>query len=205
MQNDESSKAPRLTRIYTKVGDKGDTLLASGARIPKDHPRIDSYGTVDELNAFLGLFRDRLASTGKGHFTDLTTMLGSVQNEMHDLGGELSTPLERLDLTRQQVVTAESIARLEREMDAFNAALPPLANFVVPGGHEANSLAHVCRTVCRRAERQVVALSRVEPVRDEARIYLNRLSDWLFVVGRVVSQRLGCPEVLWRQAGRTAP
>jgi cob(I)alamin adenosyltransferase len=193
----------RLTKIYTKVGDKGTTMLADGRKVAKDSPRIETYGTVDELNAFLGLFRDVLAKEGGGGFGDLDQALARIQNEMHDLGGELSMPHERLDTSRQQVVTSASVARLEREIDELNAPLPPLANFVLPGGHVANSHAHVCRTICRRAERLVVALAATETVRDEPRIYLNRLSDWLFVVGRVVSARLKIPEILWQQQGKT--
>lgn len=191
----------RLTKIYTKVGDKGTTLLASGAKVPKDSVRIESYGTVDELNAFLGQLADTVRAAGD-KLADLLPKLAQVQNEIFDLGGELATPMEVLNVERQQVVTHATIARLESEIDHYNESLPPLENFVLPGGHPANSAAHVCRTVCRRAERQVVALAREEQVRDEARIYLNRLSDWLFVVSRVVSLRLGCPEVLWQQAGK---
>lgn len=188
----------RLTKIYTKVGDKGTTLLASGAKVPKDSPRIDCYGTVDELNSFLGLLRDSLEPE---LFIDLLKQLAAVQNECFDLGGELATPVDLLDPTRQQVVSTASIARLEHEMDHYNESLEPLANFILPGGHRANSLAHVCRTVCRRAERAIVALANAgEAVRDEPRIYLNRLSDWLFIVSRVISQRLKVPEVLWQQA-----
>jgi cob(I)alamin adenosyltransferase len=193
----------RLTKIYTKVGDKGLTMLASGEKVPKHAPRIEAYGTVDELNSFLGLWRDTLTAEAGGLFEDMIPRIAQIQNEMHDLGGELATPPAILDTKKQQVVNADSIARLERELDEYNEKLPPLANFILPGGHRANSLAHVCRTVCRRAERLVVALAEVETVRDDARIYLNRLSDWLFVAGRVVSQRLGVPEVLWRQAGKT--
>lgn len=187
----------RLTKIYTKVGDKGTTLLANGERVPKDSLRIESYGNVDELNSFLGLLRDGLAAEGE-RFQDLLAQLSLIQNEIFDVGGELATPAPALDTTRQRVVTKAAISRLENEMDAFNEALPPLANFVLPGGHPANSLAHVCRTVCRRAERGVVALAAAEPVRDDVRIYLNRLSDWLFVLSREISKRLGVPEVLWR-------
>lgn len=193
----------RLTKIYTKVGDQGLTMLAGGSKVPKDSPRIDTYGTVDELNSFLGCLRDILQATDGARFVDVIKQLSVVQNEMHDLGGELSTPAERLDLTKQQVVSLESIARLEREMDAYNDMLPPLANFVLPGGHQANSMAHICRTVCRRTERLVVALARTETIRSEPRIFLNRLSDWLFIISRVISQRLNVPEILWHQAGKT--
>lgn len=191
----------RLTKIYTKVGDKGQTLLATGVKVPKDSLRIEAYGTVDELNSFLGLLRDSLDSLGTA-FVDLVASVALIQNEMHDLGGELATPLEALNLERQQVVSVREITRLESEMDGFNEKLAPLANFVLPGGHAANSTAHICRTVCRRAERLVVTLGREEPLRDDVRIYLNRLSDWLFVLSRVISQRLGLAEILWVQRGR---
>ncbi len=191
----------RLTKIYTKVGDKGQTMLASGQKVPKDSLRIETYGTVDELNAFLAVLHDHLAADAN-KFKDLIDRIAAVQNETFDLGGELSMPPEKLDPTKQQVVSAAQIARLENEIDEYNEKLPPLANFVLPGGHPANSAAHVCRTVCRRAERLVVKLSREEPVRDDARIYLNRLSDWLFVASREISRRLGVAEVLWKQAKR---
>jgi cob(I)alamin adenosyltransferase len=196
----------RLTKIYTKIGDKGTTALAGGTTVGKDSPRIDCYGTVDELNAFIGLLRDTIAAadgTSK-QFSDLLAQLAVVQNEIFDLGGELSTPLASLDVQKQQVIRSESILRLEDEIDRYNENLQPLMNFVLPGGHQANSAAHVCRTVCRRAERLLVKLARVEPVREEPRIYLNRLSDWFFVASRVISQRLGVPEVLWQQAGKKA-
>ncbi len=193
----------RLTKIYTKVGDKGQTLLASGAKVAKDSLRIESYGTIDELNSFIGLLRDTLAATNRDGFADITQMLGKIQNEMHDLGGELATPHEALNLDRQQVVTLADVERLEGEIDAFNEMLPPLANFILPSGHTATSTAHVCRTICRRAERRLVSLDRAEQIRQEPRIYLNRLSDWLFVVSRVISKRLGVAEVLWQQSGKT--
>lgn len=196
----------RLTKIYTKVGDQGSTMLAGGTKVPKDSLRIETYGTVDELNSFLGCLRDSLTTTAAANstlFQDLIGQLATIQNEMHDLGGELSTPHEQLDISKQQVVGTAAIERLEHEMDAHNETLAPLANFVIPGGHPCNSLAHVCRTVCRRTERLVVALAREAQIRTEPRIYLNRLSDWLFIASRVVSQRLGAPEVLWRQAGKT--
>jgi cob(I)alamin adenosyltransferase len=173
-------------------------MLASGQKVPKDSLRIETYGTVDELNSFLGVLRDTLAADAS-KFKDLIERIARIQNETFDLGGELSMPPEKLDATKQQVVTQGSITRLENEIDEYNDKLPPLANFVLPGGHLANSSAHVCRTVCRRAERLVVALSREETVRDDVRIYLNRLSDWLFVASREISRRLGVPEVLWQQ------
>lgn len=190
----------RLTKIYTKIGDKGNTMLAGGESVPKDHIRIEAYGTIDELNAHLGHLRDSLNDESK--FDDLVSALHKIQNEMHDVGGELSTPQNILDISKQQVVNQESIDRLESEIDKHNDTLQPLTNFVLPGGHRLNSLAQICRTVCRRSERRIWSLSKTETVREEPIIYVNRLSDWLFVIGRVISARLDAPEVLWKQVGK---
>jgi len=187
----------RLTKIYTKVGDKGSTLLATGERVLKTSTRIEAYGTVDELNAFVGVLGDELR-VSKG-CDSILSQLHTIQNELFDIGGELATPSKHLDITKQQVVTAASVKRLEDEIDIMNAGLPPLANFVLPGGHRANSAAHVARTVCRRAEREVFRLAEKEEVREDVRIYLNRLSDWFFVAGRAISSQLGVNEVLWSQ------
>jgi len=192
----------RLTKIYTKVGDKGTTGLANGQVVSKYSTRIESYGAVDELNAVTGMLRDELAMLPAESFGDLVAQLRLVQNELFDLGGELATPVEVLNIERQQVVTMQSVERLEHEMDRFNQSLQPLSNFVLPGGHRANSVAHLARTICRRAERRVVALGDEEVLREECRIYLNRLSDWLFVVSRVISAGLGCPENLWQQRNK---
>ncbi len=196
----------RLTKIYTKVGDKGLTSLANGVKVPKYHVRIEAYGTVDELNSFTGMLRDQLhlleQHKGMPRIMELMVRLRQIQNELFDVGGELATPAEVLDIARQQVVTHESVLRLEREIDEFNGLLEPLANFVLPGGHPANSLAHVVRTVCRRAERAIFALANEESVREEVLIYLNRLSDWFFVVSRVISQEVGVPELQWHQKGK---
>ena len=199
----------RLTKIYTKVGDKGMTCLANGTKVPKYHLRIEAYGTVDELNSFTGLLRDQLQQMEQHKaiacIAELMVRLRLIQNELFDVGGELATPVESLDTARQQVVSHESVSRLEKEMDEYNDGLEPLMNFVLPGGHPANSLAHVVRTVCRRAERSVVALANEESVREEVSIYLNRLSDWFFVVGRVISREACVPEILWQQKGKNAP
>lgn len=196
----------RLTRIYTKMGDKGGTTLASGEKISKAAFRLEAYGTVDELNSWMGLLRDQIALQGafKAHWLDQS--LCRVQNELFDLGGELATPTKHLNIEKQRVVSAEDVALLEHEIDAINENLQPLANFVLPGGHVCNSTAHIARTVCRRAERELVRLRIDEPdVRGETQIYLNRLSDWLFVMSRFISQQLGCPEVLWQQKRPSAP
>ncbi|MEN9834600.1 MAG: hypothetical protein RL011_793 [Pseudomonadota bacterium] len=195
----------RLTKIYTKIGDKGTTMLADGTMVPKHSLRIETYGTIDELNSYLGWLRDVLRDTEPQLFAALITRLGLIQNEMHDLGGELATPTDRLRPERQNLVSAETVGRLEAEIDSYNDSLPALSNFVLPGGHQANSAAHICRTVCRRAERLIVRLGSVEPLREEPRIYVNRLSDWLFVVSRYISMTLGVSEVLWNQGGKSRP
>ncbi len=177
-------------------------MLATGAMVDKDCVRIEAYGTVDELNSWVGLLRDSLLETESSEVTLLVQSLLKVQNELFDVGGELSVPTEALDTSRQQVVGPESIQRLEREIDEWNEELEPLKNFVLPGGHRTNSVAHLARTVCRRAERRVVAMARTEAVRDDVRIYLNRLSDWLFVISRILSKSLGAPEILWKQKGK---
>jgi cob(I)alamin adenosyltransferase len=187
----------RLSKIYTKTGDKGSTLLATGERVLKSNVRIEAYGTVDELNSVLGMLRDTIAADSRT--SDLVEMLAKIQNELFDIGGELSVPLDVLDTKRQQVVTMDDVVRLEKEMDLFNEKLPALENFVIPGGHMANSTAHLVRTVCRRAERAIVRMSEQDAVRDEIRIYLNRLSDWFFVLSRELSRRLAVAEVLWAQ------
>lgn len=189
----------RLTNIYTKVGDKGTTILATGDRVDKSAPRIEAYGTVDELNSITGILRDALTSMRHGKFQQTTEQLQQIQNELFDLGAELATPLRVLDDTKQNVVGPELVSRLEAEIDDMNKNLPPLENFILPGGNIANSYAHLARTVCRRAERRVVAMGHVEEIRPEVVIYLNRLSDWFFVVSRFISKALGAPETLWDQ------
>ena len=187
----------RLSKIYTKTGDKGSTLLATGERVLKSNVRIEAYGTVDELNSVVGMLRDTIAADSRTW--DLVEMLAKIQNELFDIGGELSVPLDVLDTKRQQVVTMDDVVRLEKEMDLFNEKLPALENFVIPGGHMANSTAHLVRTVCRRTERAIVRMSEQDAVRDEIRIYLNRLGDWFFVLSRELSRRLAVAEVLWAQ------
>lgn len=189
----------RLTNIYTKVGDKGTTILATGDRVDKSAPRIEAYGTVDELNSITGILRDALTSMRQAEFQHTTEQLQQIQNELFDLGAELATPLRVLDDTKQNVVGPELVSRLESEIDDMNKNLPPLENFILPGGNIANSYAHLARTVCRRAERRVVAMGHVEEIRPEVVIYLNRLSDWFFVVSRFISRVLGVPETLWDQ------
>jgi cob(I)alamin adenosyltransferase len=176
----------RLTRIYTRTGDAGTTGLASGKRVAKDSARIEAMGAVDELNSILGaLLAETLPAAAR-------TGLEGVQNDLFDLGGELSVP-------GHPIMTKGHIERLERELDRLNAELPPLKDFILPGGSRAAALAHVARTVCRRAERRVVTLSRKEKTAPAMLAYLNRLSDLLFVLARSFNRDAGRPDVLWQQ------
>lgn len=183
-----------LNRIYTKRGDAGETGLVGGQRVPKDTPRIEAYGTVDELNAFVGLAA--VSCSEDSRLAPLAAILRRVQHELFNLGSILAT--EPADVhPHQPRVTAAEIAQLEREIDSMNAGLPALRSFVLPGGTRLNAELHVTRTVCRRVERLVVAMAREESVPPEVIPYLNRLSDAMFVWSRWVNHVLGVPEVLW--------
>ena len=186
---------PRLAinRVYTRQGDAGETALAGGQRVPKDGPRIVAYGTVDELNAFVGAAR---MAADDPRLAQLSAILLRVQHELFNLGSILATLTEDVHPKQARVTDAE-VARLEAEMDAMNEGLPPLRSFVLPGGSRLNAELHICRTVCRRAERACVALGRVEGIPPETVRYLNRLSDALFVWSRWASHVTGAPEILW--------
>jgi cob(I)alamin adenosyltransferase len=183
-----------INRVYTRQGDAGETGLAGGQRVPKDSRRIEAYGTVDELNSFVGLARDTVAADPA--LAELSNILLRIQHELFNLGSILATLPEDVH-PRQARITEAEIVQLEAEMDQMNAELPPLRSFVLPGGSRLNAELHVCRTVCRRAERAVVALARDEQVPAEAAKYLNRLGDAFFVWSRWASHRGGTPETLW--------
>ncbi|HUH89119.1 MAG TPA: cob(I)yrinic acid a,c-diamide adenosyltransferase [Lysobacter sp.] len=181
----------RLSRIYTRTGDDGSTGLGDGSRVAKDSARVNAYGTVDEANSAIGLV---LASEVPD---DVRSLLTAIQHQLFDLGGELCIP------GHAAIVDAD-IDRLEQHLDAFNQNLPPLKEFILPGGGEAGARCHIARTVVRRAERETVTLSRLEPVRPEAVRYLNRLSDLLFVLSRVLARASGHGEVVWHHERRKA-
>ncbi len=183
-----------LTRIYTRGGDAGETSLGDGSRVPKQSLRVAAYGTVDEANATIGLARLHADP-------DTDAMLSRIQNELFDLGADLCTPEDGRKSAGALRIVAPQVARLEREIDAMNAGLQPLASFILPGGSAAAAYLHLSRTVVRRAERLVCELAAVEPVNPEAVKYLNRLSDHLFVLGRRVNGN-GARDVLW-QPGAT--
>ena len=193
---DEKFDQPRLAinRVYTRMGDAGETSLAGGQRVPKDSPRIEAYGTVDELNSFVGLARE--TAEGDPAVGALSEILLRVQHELFNLGSILATRPEDVH-PRQARVTKAEISQLEAEMDRMNEGLPALRSFVLPGGSRLNAELHVCRTVCRRAERAVIELSRTEQVPAEAIQYLNRLSDAFFVWSRWARHKSGVAETLW--------
>jgi len=192
-----------LSKIYTRTGDDGTTRLVGGQEVGKDDQRIEAYGTVDELNAVIGLARMEVLSPSDGttlpaaEAAELDAWLGALQQALFDLGSDLATRLEDR-WPGQPLVKAADIDALEALIDRDNAHLSVLRSFVLPGGTRLNALLHLARTVCRRAERQVVTLSRVEPIGELAIPWLNRLSDALFVVSRRASQLAGRPEVLWQ-------
>ncbi len=176
---------PRLSKITTRTGDAGETGLGDGARVPKDSARIHALGDIDELNSALGLvLAEDLPEA-------VRAVLLEAQHDLFDLGGELSIP-------GHAMLREEQVRRLEEALEAWNADLAPLKEFILPGGSRAAAAAHLARTVCRRAERSVVALGRAEQVSEHARRYLNRLSDLLFVAGRVLNRHAGRGDVPWR-------
>ena len=190
--------AIRITRVYTRRGDQGETDLVGGNRVAKDSPRLDAYGTVDELNAFLGAARctvNQLVAQ-EPRLAGLGAILLRVQHELFNLGSVLATLPEDVH-PRQPRVTDAEIILLEKGMDAMNEDIPPLRSFVLPGGSRIDAELHIARTVCRRAERACVALARVESVPPETIRYLNRLSDALFVWARWAAHTSGAAETLW--------
>ena len=189
-----------ISKVYTRFGDQGNTMLASGDTVAKDSPRVRAFGDVDELNAFVGALR--LAVLEEQHNSSRADFVASVeaalcriQQELFNLGSELATNGDIPDSRPR--IEQRHVDRLEAEIDELNDSLEPLRSFILPGGGKASVQAHLARTVCRRAERNVVELAREHELRSESRIYLNRLSDYFFVLGRVCAQAFGHDETLW--------
>jgi len=183
----------KLTRIYTRGGDKGKTALGSGKRVVKHHPRVAAYGTVDETNAAVGLARLHTAALDD---REIDVILGRIQNDLFDLGADLATPeVENPEFPPLRIV-AEQVTRLEHEIDKLNAELQPLNSFVLPGGSPAAAYLHLARTVARRAEREITLLAESEAINPEAVRYVNRLSDLFFVMSRWLNGK-GAADVLW--------
>ena len=193
----------KLTRIYTKGGDKGLTSLGRGGRVPKHDLRVEAYGTVDEANSAIGIARAVIARTIKKdrRRADVEAMLARIQNDLFDLGADLCTVMGRTKKDRPALrIVASQTERLEREIDTMNGSLAPLTSFILPGGSEAAAHLHLARTIARRAERRITALAAKEPVNPEAIKYINRLSDHLFVLGRRLNEN-GAADVLWVPGG----
>ncbi|MBO8142576.1 MAG: cob(I)yrinic acid a,c-diamide adenosyltransferase [Firmicutes bacterium] len=178
-------------RIYTRTGDGGETGLFSGQRVPKDDPRIEAYGTVDELNSFIGLIR------AEGLDADLDAVLNQVQHDLFALGSDLATPRSSPRASAVPRIGSRHVERLEAAIDRLDGEVPPLRRFILPAGPRAACLFHVARTVARRAERRAVTLERLQPGSPDAVRYLNRLSDLLFVLARVASARAGAVDTPW--------
>lgn len=190
----------RITKVYTRTGDKGDTALVGGKRVPKDSPRIEAYGTIDELNSVVGLarvFNEESLEAGEGH-RFLDEVLCRLQDELFDIGSELATPPESYQEGMYRVGEDE-IEKIEKLIDQCQQDLEPLRSFVLPGGGRIGAYLHQCRTVCRRAEREILRLSRAEEINHDVIKYVNRLSDLFFVLSRWISKQTGEPEYLWQR------
>ena len=177
-------------KIYTKTGDAGETSLFGGARVPKSHLRVEAYGTVDELNSYIGLLADLIETP------QYKKVLKEVQDRLFTIGSVLASDPSKSMMVPD--VKVEDVQLLENEIDTMETALPPLKNFILPGGHQTVSFCNIARTVCRRAERLAVALDSVQKIDPLSIKYLNRLSDYLFVLGRKVGHDLGATEVIWK-------
>jgi len=196
----------RITKVYTRTGDKGETALVGGKRVPKDSPRIDAYGTIDELNSIVGLarvFNEESLDAGDAH-QFLNGVLCQIQDELFDLGSELATPPEFFQEGMYRVSQNE-IERIEKLIDRCQKDLEPLKSFILPGGGRIGAYLHQCRTVCRRAEREILRLSRSEDINDCALKYVNRLSDLFFVLSRWIAKQTGEPEYLWQRGLQEKP
>jgi len=187
----------RLSKIYTRTGDKGETGLGDGRRVPKDHPRVEAIGEVDTLNSQLGLLLAGLIEQHVEHpgLQELIDVLAPCQHRLFDLGGELAMPV-------YQALNAAEVERLEAAIDVWNEELGPLENFILPGGSTLIAQAHVCRSLARSAERRCQHLNAVEPLEGVGLAYINRLSDLLFVAARLIAKRQGIAEILWQAAAK---
>ncbi len=194
----------KITKVYTRTGDTGQTGIVGGKRLPKDHPRIEACGSVDELNSVIGLALSFLAKKEASKRREkLGLILEAIQQKLFDAGSELAT-LPGDEYEGQITLQAENVEWLEEIIDAMNEELQPLKSFILPGGTSLNAFLHQARTVCRRAERDILKLNQIDLVNPEIIKYINRLSDFLFVAGRWVTETLGETETLW-QPGKSSP
>lgn len=189
----------RLSKIYTKTGDQGSTSLIGGVKVHKDDQRLESYGTLDELNSHVGMLRTVLKDMEeRTSLNPLREELKVIQNKLFDLGSDLATPLDS-PFKREDLVALEEVERVEQWIDRMNEELEPLSSFTLPGGGPVNAWAHLCRTVCRRAEREICRLHREEPVAPLVMKMVNRLSDYFFVLSRWTAKELNEEEFLWER------
>ena len=198
--------AVRINKVYTRTGDKGETALVGGKRVPKDSARIDAYGTIDELNSIVGLarvFNEECLDAGEGH-RFLDSVLCRIQDELFDIGSELATPPEFFQDGMYRV-GEEEITRIEKLIDQCQEDLEPLNSFILPGGGRVGAYLHQCRTVCRRAEREILRVSRTEDINDRVIKYINRLSDLFFVLSRWIAKQTGEQEYLWQRGLQEKP
>lgn len=186
-------------KIYTRTGDKGQTSVIGGGRVAKDDARVEAYGTIDELNSFVGQAVSVIAREGGTEWTDMLEQLALIQHELFDCGSDLSYAVPD---PQKMKVAPEMTERLEGWIDGYEAETPPIARFILPGGSERASLLHVCRTVCRRAERRVVTLAAEQACPDEVRKYLNRLSDYFFAAARAANARMGNIDVEYERGAQ---
>ncbi|MBC8593067.1 cob(I)yrinic acid a,c-diamide adenosyltransferase [Oscillospiraceae bacterium N12] len=182
--------------VYTKTGDRGTTGLIGGTRVPKTHIRLEAYGTVDELNSNLGLLITYLNDEHDSEF------LRSVQDKLFAVGSHLATDQEKVQLYNASIITSEDVEQIEHEIDAADEVVPPLNSFILPGGVRGAAVCHICRTVCRRAERRILALSENYTISPELLAYVNRLSDYLFVLSRKINFNEGKEEIIWNNSGK---
>ena len=198
--------AVRINKVYTRTGDKGETALVGGKRVPKDSARIDAYGTIDELNSIVGLarvFNEECLDAGEGH-RFLDGVLCRIQDELFDIGSELATPPEFFQDGMYRV-GEEEITQIEKLIDQCQQDLEPLNSFILPGGGRVGAYLHQCRTVCRRAEREILRVSRTEDINDRVIKYINRLSDLFFVLSRWIAKQTGEQEYLWQRGLQEKP
>lgn len=198
--------AVRINKVYTRTGDRGETALVGGKRVPKDSARIDAYGTIDELNSIVGLarvFNEECLDAGEGH-RFLDGVLCRIQDELFDIGSELATPPEFFQDGMYRV-GEEEITRIEKLIDQCQEDLEPLNSFILPGGGRVGAYLHQCRTVCRRAEREILRVSRTEDINNRVIKYINRLSDLFFVLSRWIAKQTGEQEYLWQRGLQEKP
>lgn len=179
-------------KIYTKTGDKGETGLIGGTRVSKSDPRIEAYGTIDELNSFIGLLGSYEALSSESHTLEI------IQHRLFVIGSYLATDTSKTEISYKSIIKDTDITKIEDEIDRMNQLLPELTAFILPGGSAEGSICHICRTISRRAERRIIDIKKTQSIDNEIIIYINRLSDYFFILSRYISLKIGAKEILWK-------